>query len=287
MLKKGVLFLGVLGIIGLLSGCETKSKEEVEQSFDKVLAMYPTKNLMDFYDMEGYRNSEFSEDDKGMWLFDSGMSISFEADGVLETKGMHLRMNRNTRSAEGHYYVSRIPSDITKETEEHRYPVTYDEQGFHLVEDVSDSVLKEKIENFQFFVQYGEFKALDQYENIRKMYNAEVPIYELEYQLTNDDSNVQQLRERYDISTNKAPTLLLKGRGALDGSSIGYKNIEFTFEKGKDNGDGTITGTDSYFSDSISYQTAIKEESASKVDIDWWRRWAEKVNQMGSTEQTY
>ncbi|WP_321384531.1 tandem-type lipoprotein [uncultured Enterococcus sp.] len=287
MLKKGVLFLGVLGIIGLLSGCETKSKEEVEQSFDKVLAMYPTKNLMDFYDMEGYRDSEFDEDDKGVWSIRSGMSIGYDEQSVLISEGMIIRMNRNTEEAKGYYYVRSTPYDIEKETTENRYPVTYDERGVHLVEDISDSVLKEKIENFQFFVQYGEFKGLDKYKNIREMYNAEVPIYELEYQLTNDDLNVQQLRERYDIPTNKAPTLLLKGRGLLDGSSVGYKAIEIAFDKTIDDNQGNINGRDIFFSDSISYQTAIKEESASKVDIDWWRRWAEKVNQMGSTEQTY
>ncbi|CPJ79114.1 putative lipoprotein [Staphylococcus aureus] len=33
----------------------------------------------------------------------------------------------------------------------------------------------------------------------------------------------------YDIQTKKAPKLLLKGTGDLKGSSIGHKDIEFTF----------------------------------------------------------
>ncbi|HDP3002085.1 TPA: Csa1 family protein, partial [Staphylococcus aureus] len=49
------------------------------------------------------------------------------------------------------------------------------------------------------------------------------------YQLKNNDYNVKQLRKRYDISTEKAPKLLLKGTGDLKGSSIGHKDIEFTF----------------------------------------------------------
>ncbi|MCD0879221.1 Csa1 family protein, partial [Staphylococcus aureus] len=44
-----------------------------------------------------------------------------------------------------------------------------------------------------------------------------------------NDYNVKQLRKRYDISTEKAPKLLLKGTGDLKGSSIGHKDIEFTF----------------------------------------------------------
>ena len=60
-------------------------------------------------------------------------------------------------------------------------------------------------------------------------YNPEVPSYSAKYQLTNDDYNVKQLRKRYNIPTNKAPKLLLKGTGNLKGSSVGYKDIEFTF----------------------------------------------------------
>ena len=56
-----------------------------------------------------------------------------------------------------------------------------------------------------------------------------MPSYSAKYQLTNDDYNVKQLRKRYNIPTNKAPKLLLKGTGNLKGSSVGYKDIEFTF----------------------------------------------------------
>ena len=43
----------------------------------------------------------------------------------------------------------------------------------------------------------------------------------------------KQLRKRYDIPTNKAPKLLLKGTGDLKGSSVGYKHLEFTFVENK------------------------------------------------------
>ncbi|MCG9807385.1 Csa1 family protein, partial [Staphylococcus argenteus] len=46
--------------------------------------------------------------------------------------------------------------------------------------------------------------------------------------------------------TNKAPKLLLKGTGNLKGSSVGYKDIEFTFvEKKEEN---------IYFSDSLGFK---------------------------------
>ncbi|EOD8799396.1 TPA: Csa1 family protein, partial [Staphylococcus aureus] len=48
------------------------------------------------------------------------------------------------------------------------------------------------------------------------------------------------------IPTSKAPKLLLKGSGNLKGSSVGYKDIEFTFvEKKEEN---------IYFSDSLDYK---------------------------------
>ena len=62
-------------------------------------------------------------------------------------------------------------------------------------------------------------------------YNPEAPIYSAKYQLTNDDYNVKQLRKRYNIPTNKAPKLLLKGSGNLKGSSVGYKKLNLLLEK--------------------------------------------------------
>ena len=76
-------------------------------------------------------------------------------------------------------------------------------------------------------------------------YNPNVPSYSAKYQLSNNDYNVKQLRKRYDIPTNQAPKLLLKGTGDLKRSSVGYKHLEFTFvENKKEN---------IYFTDSINF----------------------------------
>ncbi|HDJ1648189.1 TPA: Csa1 family protein, partial [Staphylococcus aureus] len=53
-------------------------------------------------------------------------------------------------------------------------------------------------------------------------------------------------RKRYDIPTNKAPKLLLKGSGNLKGSSVGYKDIEFTFVENK--------SENIYFSDGLVFK---------------------------------
>ena len=56
---------------------------------------------------------------------------------------------------------------------------------------------------------------------------------------------MKQLRKRYNIPTNQAPKLLLKGDGDLKGSSVGYKHLEFTFVENKEE--------NIYFTDSINF----------------------------------
>lgn len=63
--------------------------------------------------------------------------------------------------------------------------------------------------------------------------------------MNNDDYNVQQLRKRYDISTKRAPELKLRGSGDLKGSSVGSKELEFTFVENKEE--------NIYFTDSVQY----------------------------------
>ncbi|MBR9300586.1 tandem-type lipoprotein, partial [Staphylococcus aureus] len=129
---------------------------------------------------------------------------------------------------------------------EKRYPVKMVDNKIILTKEIKDENIKIEIENFKFFVQYGNFKDLENYKDGDISYNPEVPSYSAKYQLTNDDYNVKQLRKRYDIPTNKAPKLLLKGTGNLKGSSVGYKDIEFTFvEKKEEN---------IYFSDGLIFK---------------------------------
>ncbi|CUC62734.1 putative lipoprotein [Staphylococcus aureus] len=110
---------------------------------------------------------------------------------------------------------------------------------------IDDEKVKKEIEEFKFFVQYGNFKELENYKDGEVTYNPEAPIYSAQYQLKNSDYNVEQLRKRYNITTKKAPKLLLKGSGNLKGSSVGYKNIEFTFVENKEE--------NIYFTDSINF----------------------------------
>ncbi|CAC7970145.1 tandem lipoprotein [Staphylococcus aureus T22074] len=233
-------------IISIFAGCGTGKEAEIKKSFEKTLSMYPIKNLEDLYDKEGYRDDQFDKNDKGTWIVRSSMSIQSNGKD-MNIKGMVLYMNRNTRTTNGYYYVDVIEREdkgIHRDNEK-RYPVKMVDNKIIPTKEIKDEKIKKEIENFKFFVQYGDFKDLSKYKDGDISYNPEVPSYSAKYQLTNDDYNVKQLRKRYNIPTNKAPKLLLKGTGNLKGSSIGYKKIEFTFVEKK--------GENIYFSDGLHF----------------------------------
>ncbi|HHO6114638.1 TPA: tandem-type lipoprotein [Staphylococcus aureus] len=238
----GIIFLFL--VISITAGCGIGKEAEVKKSFEKTLSMYPIKNLEDLYDKEGYRDDQFDKKDKGTWIIRSSMSIQPNGKD-MNVKGMVLYMNRNSRTTNGYYYVDVIEREdkgIHRDNEK-RYPVKMVDNKIILTKDIKDENIKKEIENFKFFAQYGNFKDLSKYKDGDISYNPEVPSYSAKYQLTNDDYNVKQLRKRYNIPTNKAPKLLLKGTGNLKGSSVGYKDIEFTFVEKK--------GENIYFSDSL------------------------------------
>ncbi|GBZ03608.1 TPA: tandem-type lipoprotein [Staphylococcus aureus] len=241
-LMLGISFLFL--VISITAGCGMGKEAEIKKSFEKTLSMYPIKNLEDLYDKEGYRDDQFDKKDKGTWIINSEMATQNKGE-ALKINGMLLKINRNTRSAKGFYYTNEIKTEKYEVAQDNqkKYPVKMVDNKIIPTKDIKDEKIKKEIENFKFFAQYGNFKDLSKYKDGDISYNPEVPSYLAKYQLTNDDYNVKQLRKRYDIPTNNAPKLLLKGTGNLKGSSVGYKDIEFTFVEKK--------GENVYFSDSL------------------------------------
>nr|WP_289781400.1 tandem-type lipoprotein [Staphylococcus aureus] len=238
----GISFLFL--VISITAGCGIGKEAEIKKSFEKTLSMYPIKNLEDLYDKEGYRDDQFDKNDKGTWIVNSQMAIQNKGE-ALKIKGMLLKIDRNTRSAKGFYYTNEIKTEKYEVAQDNqkKYPVKMINNKFIPTKDIKDEKKKKEIENFKFFAQYGNFKDLMNYKDGDISYNPEVPSYSAQYQLTNDDYNVKQLRKRYDIPTNNALKLLLKGTGNLKGSSVGYKKIEFTFLENKNE--------NIYFTDSL------------------------------------
>nr|WP_306431298.1 tandem-type lipoprotein [Staphylococcus hyicus] len=253
--KKFHKYLSLIILVLVLSGCgfinnensdeninETSSEKKIKQSFNKSLEMYPIKNLDDFYDKEGFRDGEFDKDDKGTWVLNSEMAIQTNGDEDLISKGMVLRINRNTRTAEGDYIIRTTGNNKSVK----KYPVKMVKNRITPKEPIKDKKVLKEIEDFRFFVQYANFKDLNSYGTGNFGYNPNVPSYSAEYQLSNDDYNVKQLRKRYDIPSKRAPKLLLKGVGEFKGSSIGYQQLEIQFEESKN--------SDIYFNDYVNLQ---------------------------------
>ena len=247
-IKKIALYMSVLLLIIFIGGCgnmkdeqkkeeqtnKTDSKEEqIKKSFAKTLDMYPIKNLEDLYDKEGYRDGEFKKGDKGTWTISTDFAKSNKP-GEMDSEGMVLHLNRNMRTATGHYTIRTTYDELGKMTREKNYRVELKNNKIVVLDKVEDVNLKHKIENFKFFSQYADFKDLKNYKNGRISINENVPYYEAEYKRNNSDGNVKKLREKYPITTKQSPILKLHIDGDIKGSSVGYKQIEYMFSKEKE-----------------------------------------------------
>ncbi|HCY9160072.1 TPA: tandem-type lipoprotein [Staphylococcus aureus] len=241
------LVLLIILIVGYVIMTKTNGRNaQIKEAFNKTLNVYPTKNLEDFYDKEGFRDQEFDKRDKGTWIIYSEMVIEPKGKN-METRGMVLYINRNTRTTKGNFVVREITEDSKgySHSKDTKYPVKMEHNRIIPTKPIADDKLRKEIEDFKFFVQYGDFKDINDYKDGDISYNPNVPSYSAKYQLKNDDYNVKQLRKRYNIPTNKAPKLLIKGDGDLKGSSVGSKNLEFTFVENKEE--------NIYFTDSVQY----------------------------------
>ncbi|HDA6473206.1 TPA: tandem-type lipoprotein, partial [Staphylococcus aureus] len=243
----------------LIGGYVIMTKEngrnaQIKDTFNQTLKLYPTKNLDDFYDKEGFRDQEFKKGDKGTWIIYSEMVIEPKGKN-METRGMVLYINRNTRTTKGNFIVNEITDDNDGRPIDNKkkYPVKMEHNKIIPTKPLPNDKLKKEIENFKFFVQYGNFKDINDYKDGDISYNPNVPSYSAKYQLNNDDYNVQQLRKRYDIPTKQAPKLLLKGDGDLKGSSVGSRSLEFTFVENKEE--------NIFFTDSVEFTPSEVDKS--------------------------
>ncbi|ATV05101.1 TPA: tandem-type lipoprotein [Staphylococcus aureus] len=256
--KKLKLCLCLIILFVFIGGCGMKQEEsskdkQIKENFNKTLSLYPTKNIEDFYDKEGFRDQEFEKGDKGTWIIHSKMTI--ETNGKnMESRGLVLYVDRNTRTTKGEFIVRELWEDKKgySRSKEKEYPVKMEHNKIIPTKPIADDKLRKEIENFKFFVQYGDFKDINDYKDGDISYNPNVPSYSAEYQLSNNDYNVKQLRKRYDIPTKKAPKLIIKGDGDLKGSSIGHKNLEFSFVTSKEE--------NVYFTDSINFKPTERDK---------------------------
>ncbi|COX43584.1 putative lipoprotein [Staphylococcus aureus] len=180
-----VLLAVFIGACGMKKEESSKDKQ-IKENFNKTLSLYPTKNLEDFYDKEGFRDQEFEKGDKGTWIIHSKMTI--ETNGKnMESRGLVLYVDRNTRTTKDEFIVRELWED---------------KKGY--------SRSKEK-----------------------------------EYPVKMEHNKI--------IPTKQAPELKLKGSGNLKGSSVGSKDLEFTFVENQEE--------NIYFSDSVEFTPSEDDKS--------------------------
>ncbi|MBU7196550.1 tandem-type lipoprotein, partial [Staphylococcus aureus] len=151
------LVLLIILIVGYVIMTKTNGRNaQIKENFNKTLSVYPTKNLDDFYDKEGFRDQEFDKRDKGTWIVYSEMVIEPKGKD-METRGMVLYINRNTRTTKGYYFISEMTDDSNgrPKDDEKRYPVKMEHNKIIPTKPLPNDKLKKEIENFKFFVQYG------------------------------------------------------------------------------------------------------------------------------------
>ncbi|HCW7125154.1 TPA: tandem-type lipoprotein [Staphylococcus aureus] len=127
--KRLKLCLCLMILSVFISACGMKKEEsskdkQIKENFNKTLSLYPTKNLEDFYDKEGFRDEEFEKGDKGTWIIHSKMIIETN-NSNMESRGMVLYINRNTRTTKGNFVVREITEDSKgySHNKDTKYPV--------------------------------------------------------------------------------------------------------------------------------------------------------------------
>lgn len=164
--SKIIVFVSFLILTIFIGGCGFMNKDdsketEIKQNFNKTLSMYPIKNLENFYDKEGYRDEEFDKKDKGTWIVHSEMTIEPKGKS-METRGMVLYINRNTRTTKGYYFINEITDDSNgrPKDDEKRYPVKMEHNKIIPTKPIPNDKLKKKLKTSNFLYNMPTLKIL-------------------------------------------------------------------------------------------------------------------------------
>ncbi|UWF57062.1 tandem-type lipoprotein [Staphylococcus hyicus] len=231
--KHLLIILGLMVSMSLLSSCGMSTREKIESGLKEPLSVYPTKNLEDFYDKEGYRDSNFSKDDKGVWSVYTSIGKS-KKDGILSIEGTMLYIDRNTRKSEGYFFIDEIVIENGRNSEK-KYPIIMKNNQLILKDNTVDENIKNKVEKFKFFVQYGDLKNMTQYDEDEVSYNAQAPNYLIRYHLKSNDKNLNQIQKFNDITIGQKPKLEIYGDGDFKSDISKSNTVKFILDNQVDN----------------------------------------------------
>lgn len=197
----------------LLSGCITKSKSDIESHVIHIVDNYATPDLFSFfnkYSRDIELPEEINDDDLGAWQLYS--SITRDEGNTSIHEGMRLFVNFNTQKITGTYfYNSYVLSDDVRQEVNQTYQLYYDREGYHLIDEVADETLKQRILNFKFAFQY-----IDLDPNVVKTYKVEdskyspkpSKYYNMSYKFE-DESALKKLKKEQPYINDTTNTLLL------------------------------------------------------------------------------
>ena len=180
---KKLIKIGMVMVImmSILTGCV--SRETVALQFVQLTRYYPTENILDIVKNREYATS-------GTWILQS--SIGRYVEGHLYVEAMVLYIDEETLDCTGKYIVTYY-AEARKEVSE--YALYYDEEGYHLIDEVEDEELKDRILNFKFLFQYVEF-GHKYFESMKIEYARHTPAissYSIKYYVPEGDKNVEAI----------------------------------------------------------------------------------------------
>ena len=176
--------------------------------------MFPTEDLTVLYDKNG-NGSDLKAGDLGTWELSTFKHSTSEKG--RERVGVSIGFNRNTKEGKGTFFKSIVKDKEFIEDKE--YPIYYDENGFHFVDENIEASLIEELSNLKMmyeFISIGR-EYLDTLKAKEFYYNGEVPLYGATYKLTAEDKNIKKIKELYPDMTmdENNLTLDLEGHGTL------------------------------------------------------------------------
>ncbi|MEB7824828.1 tandem-type lipoprotein [Staphylococcus chromogenes] len=240
--KNLLIILGVVLTMGLLSSCDFTTRQKIESGLKEPLSVYPTKNLEDFYDKEGYRDSNFSKDDKGIWSVYTVISKRND-EGKIKREGVMLYIDRNKRKSEGYYFVDNESKD-ERNNYRKEYPLIMKNNQLILKDNNIDEDIKRKVKDFKFFVQFGDMSGLDQYKEKNAIYNSQAPNYSIIYPLNKKDHNLKEIQNQYDLKIGENPEFEISGDGDFKSDVFKSNAIDYTLDD----------KIDRYYSSVVSYK---------------------------------
>ncbi|WP_297523131.1 Csa1 family protein [uncultured Clostridium sp.] len=212
------------------------SNKQIVDKFNDFLKMFPSEDLTFLYDKDGSVSSidggyieggrGLGTEDKGTWTISSYIKTK-EDESPIATFGISLKFNKNTKKATGNLIFRKGEID-------NKYPIYYDEEGLHLLnEDIPDNI-KEGFSKFKMMYEFIELdrEYLDSLEVTKIMYNGNSPIFDASYKLNKDDENIAKIKELYPnliIDENNC-ALELYGRG-IPWNSQGRLSLEIVLDK--------------------------------------------------------